>query len=136
VAVAAVPLSPLHAVHVNEVVSHSGVAATQFVVLSGEHSRHRWAPTSQMPLRQSPSAAHGPLPVAFPHLLSVVSHVFDAQTTAAAASEHVPSSAGVCPAAVGIAVPFASVPLHTCGTAPVSHHWSAAQSASAKHCTV
>lgn len=70
-----------------------------------------------LPLRQTRAASfalHGPSPSAYPHLLSALSQTVLVQTAFATATLQVPSSAGVCPAIVGIAAPFARRGKHFC----------------------
>lgn len=73
------------------------------------------------------AAAHGPAPSAYPQRLSL-SQTPAAHTAAPTPAAHVPSSAGVCPATVGIAVPLVSFSEHV--DVAVLHHLPDAQSAS------
>jgi hypothetical protein len=75
---------------------------------------------------------HGPSPLAYPHLLSLVSQTPLLQTSVPAAAVHVPSSVGfACGGSVGITVPLESCGVHACVLS--SHQLPPVQSASTLH---
>jgi hypothetical protein len=94
-------------------------------------------PAVQTPPRQTVAAfpaVHPLLPSASPHLSSFVSHTPDLQTAVPTSVEHFPSSAGVCDAIVGIAVPLSRWRTHD--FAAVSQNCVPSHCASAVHASV
>jgi hypothetical protein len=75
------------------------------------------------------ATVQGPSPLAYPHLLSAVSHTPLVHTSVPAATVHVPLSVGLaCGGSLGTAVAFGSFAVHVCVLS--AHHWPAEQSAS------